>query len=201
VNAAKGGDRAALDALLRRHYDRIYAVCRRMTGDDSDAADAAQEALIAVVRGLPRFDGRAAFSTWAYRIAANACIDELRRRKRRPDPGLPEIEHAPRGHPPLTDQSVSDRLDLDAALARLPHDFRLAVVLRDQLGLEYAEIATVLEIPVGTVRSRLSRGRAALADQLGDSRRGPNAQTGLRDPNAETGRNRRGTPNVEETAP
>jgi RNA polymerase sigma-70 factor, ECF subfamily len=88
--AAQAGDRAALDALLRRHYDRIYAVCRRMTGQDADAADAAQDAMIAIVRGLPRFDGRAAFGTWAYRIASNACIDELRRRKRRPDLGLPE---------------------------------------------------------------------------------------------------------------
>src|SRR4051794_34764526 len=137
-----------------------------MTGQDADAADAAQDALIAIVRGLPRFDGRSAFSTWAYRVSANACLDELRRRTRRPDPGLPPIEHAPRDQPPLTDQSVSDRLDLDAALAALPRDFRVAVILRDQLGLEYAEIAAVLEVPVGTVRSRLSRGRAALAASL-----------------------------------
>jgi RNA polymerase sigma-70 factor (ECF subfamily) len=154
-----------------------------MTGSDADAADAAQEALISVVRGLPRFDGRSAFSTWLYRIAANACVDELRRRRRRPDPGLPEVEHAPRGHAPLTDQSVTDRLDLDAALGRLPHDYRVAVVLRDQLGLDYAEIAAVLEIPVGTVRSRLSRGRSALADLL------------------TAGGNQRAAGTVEETAP
>jgi RNA polymerase sigma-70 factor (ECF subfamily) len=158
-----------------------------MTGTDADAADAAQDALISIVRGLSRFDGRSAFGTWAYRVAANACLDELRRRKRRPDPGLPDIEHAPRDQPPLTDQSVSDRLDLDAALARLPADFRACVTLRDQLGLDYAEIAAVLEIPVGTVRSRLSRGRAALADQLGGV--GPIAG------------NRRGPADVEEASP
>jgi RNA polymerase sigma-70 factor (ECF subfamily) len=149
-----------------------------MTGSDADAADAAQDALIAIVRGLPRFDGRSAFSTWAYRVSTNACLDELRRRSRRPDPGLPPIEHGPRDQPPLTDQSVSDRLDLDTALAALPHDFRVAVVLRDQVGLEYAEIAAVLEIPVGTVRSRLARGRAALATALGGGRAGAGNRSG-----------------------
>ena len=85
--AARDGDRAALDSLLRRHHDRIAAVCRRLCGNDADAADATQEALIAIVRGLPRYDGRSAFSTWAYRVATNACLDELRRRGWRPVPG------------------------------------------------------------------------------------------------------------------
>jgi RNA polymerase sigma-70 factor, ECF subfamily len=137
-----------------------------MTGRDADAADAAQEALLAIVRGLPRFDGRAAFGTWAYRIATNACIDELRRRDRRPTVGLPEIEHERRDPGPGTDGTVTDRLGIDEALARLPEDFRAAVVLRDQLGLDYAEIASVLEIPPGTVRSRIARGRAVLAGLL-----------------------------------
>ena len=84
VEAAQQGDRSSMDQLLRRHYDRIYAVCRRVTGHDTDAADAAQEAMIAIVRGLSKFDGRSSFSTWAYRIATNASLDELRRRRRRP---------------------------------------------------------------------------------------------------------------------
>jgi len=166
VKAAQAGDRAALDALLRRHYDRIYALCRRMTGQDADAADAAQEALMAIVRGLPRFDGRAAFSTWAYRIASNACIDELRRRGRRPDPGLPEHEHQPRAAAPDLASTVAERLSLDDALLTLPPEFRAPIALRDQLGMDYAEIAAVLEIPPGTVRSRIARGRRALAEQL-----------------------------------
>ena len=90
VAAAQAGDRGALDTLLRRHHDRLYALCRRVTGNDADGADACQEALIAIVRGLDRFDGRSAFSTWAYRVATNACLDELRRRRRRPEPGLPD---------------------------------------------------------------------------------------------------------------
>ena len=143
-------------------------MCRRITGQDADAADAAQEALLAIVRGLPRFDGRSKFSTWAHRIAHNACIDELRRRGRRPDPGLPEHEVAPRGDRPALDDAVADRLTTDEALLALPEDFRSAVVLRDQLGMDYAEIAEVLGIPPGTVRSRIARGRAALARSLGN---------------------------------
>src|SRR5215218_11364724 len=84
VAAAQAGDRAALDTLLRRHYDGVHAVCRRIAGSSRDADDAAQEAMIGIVRGLAKFDGRSAFSTWAYRIATNAALDELRRRRRRP---------------------------------------------------------------------------------------------------------------------
>jgi RNA polymerase sigma-70 factor (ECF subfamily) len=166
VAAAQAGDRAALDALLRRHHDRVFAVCRRLAGNDADAADATQEALIALVRGLPRYDGRAAFGTWAYRVATNACLDELRRRSRRPDPGLPELEHEPRAAAPRVDDTVADRLTLDEAMAVLPIDFRAAVVLRDVVGMDYAEIADALGIPPGTVRSRIARGRAALAQSL-----------------------------------
>ena len=170
VAAATGGDRGALDTLLRRHHDRIHALCRRITGNDADALDATQEALIAIVRGLPRFDGRAAFGTWAYRIATNACLDELRRRRRRPEPVLPDLDRdagwAESG--PDLDGVVTDRIVIDAALAQLPADFRAAVVLRDLCRLDYAEIAEVLDIPPGTVRSRIARGRAVLARHLGE---------------------------------
>jgi RNA polymerase sigma-70 factor, ECF subfamily len=157
---------------LRRHQDRIYAICRRLAGNDADALDATQEALIALVRGLPRFDHRSAFSTWSYRVATNACLDELRRRGRRPVPGLDDTAAdavaSRRDHPPDLAETVTERDRLDAALAELPEDFRAPVVLRDQLGLDYAEIAQVLEIPAGTVRSRIARGRAALARSLAE---------------------------------
>ena len=162
--AARAGDGNALDALLRRHYDRVYALCRRMAGNDADAADATQEALIAVVRGLPRFDGRSRFTTWLHRVAVNACLDELRRRQRRPVP----VADGTRPPDVAIDGSsaVADRIDIDAALRLLPLEFRTAVVLRDLCALDYAEIAEVLGVPIGTVRSRIARGRAALVPLL-----------------------------------
>lgn len=166
VAAARDGDRASLEMLLRRSADRIHAVCRRITGNDADAADATQEAMIAIVRGLPRFDGKAAFSTWAYRVATNACLDELRRRRRRPEPTDDEVLESSFSGRGDDIEAAGDRADIDAALATLAPDFRAAVVLRDLLGLDYAEISDVLGVPTGTVKSRIARGRAALADRL-----------------------------------
>jgi RNA polymerase sigma-70 factor (ECF subfamily) len=171
VALAAAGDRRALETLLDRHADRVHAICRRIVLDPEDALDATQEALIAIARGIPRFDGRAAFTTWIHRIATNAALDELRRRQRRivttparddlpqpgPDPGASTVE-----------QRVAARLDVDAALARMPDDFRVAVVLRDLCDLDYPEIAEVLAVPVGTVKSRIARGRQALAALLGN---------------------------------
>ena len=137
----------------------------------SDAQDATQEALIAIVRGLPRFDNRSSFSTWSFRVATNACLDELRRRRRRPAPGLPDDERSlpdPHAGAPSLAEHVAARLSVDDALEQLPIEFRTAVVLRDICALDYAEIAEVLEIPIGTVRSRIARARAKLADTLGN---------------------------------
>jgi RNA polymerase sigma-70 factor, ECF subfamily len=172
--AARAGDRAALESLLRKHYDRCYAVCRRLLGNDQDALDATQEAMIAVARGVMGFDGRSALSTWIYRVTTNAALDELRRRGRRP-----VLERGPvsdeLGSPidlatsPFTDEvgeSAAARLSLEGALEQLSDEHRAAVVLRDMLDLDYSEIAGVLGVPIGTVRSRIARGRAALAEAL-----------------------------------
>ncbi len=174
IDAALGGDRGAMDQLLRTHYDRVFAVCKRITGNDADAADAAQEALIAIVRGLPRFDGRSSFGTWVYRIATNASLDELRRRRRRPtlSDGSSNSDRSESGDrdPRLADPNsdrgielITDRDQLDQALRQVPEEFRVPLVLRDVGDLDYAEIAATLDIPVGTVKSRIARGRAALA--------------------------------------
>ncbi len=186
VEAAQAGDRPSLDALLRAHIDQVHALCRRICTNRADAEDATQEALIAIVRGLPRFDGRSSFSTWVHRVATNACLDEIRRRGRRPkvvgradaapadDDDRGRFSHDPADPEPGVADRLPDRLALDAALAELPEDFRVPVVLRDQLGLDYAEIAEVLGLPPGTVRSRISRGRSRLADLLtGDDEGNP----------------------------
>ena len=166
ITRAQAGDTRALDQLLRSRYNQIYGICRRMTGNDQDALDATQDALIALTRGIHRYDGRAAFSTWSYRVTTNACLDELRRRKRRPVPAADiPVDTRPSGAPHL-DQTVVDRLALDEALTALSPEFRAPVVLRDVLGLDYAEISEVLDIPPGTVRSRIARGRRSLATQI-----------------------------------
>lgn len=172
VISAQAGDRAALDQLLRLHYDRVHAVCRRIVGTSHDADDAAQDAMIRIVKGLKSFDGRSSFGTWAYRIASNTALDELRRRRRRP---MLHVVGDDGEGPEAVDQmaerrvdSVADRLSLDTAIAGLPDDFRTAVVLRDVADLDYGEIAEVLGVPIGTVKSRIARGRSLLADHLGN---------------------------------
>jgi RNA polymerase sigma-70 factor (ECF subfamily) len=181
VAAAQAGDRGALDTLLRRHYDRIHAVCSRIAGSTRDGDDAAQEAMISIVKGLGRFDGRSAFSTWSYRIATNAALDELRRRGRRPVLHGGSDDEAPSeptdGSAHHNIDAVGDRLVLQAALAELPEDFRVAVVLRDVGDLDYGEIATVLGVPVGTVKSRIARGRAILIGRLGNRGGSPQRPT------------------------
>ena len=167
IASAQAGDRQALDELLRAHYQQVYGICRRMTGNDQDALDATQDALIALTRGIHRYDGRASFSTWSYRVTTNACLDELRRRKRRPVPADALPVDARPGGPPTIDETVVDRLALDDALADLSPEFRAPVILRDVIGLDYAEISEVLEIPPGTVRSRIARGRRSLATGMG----------------------------------
>jgi RNA polymerase sigma-70 factor (ECF subfamily) len=163
---AASGDRRALETLLDRHADRIHAVCRRVLDHPEDALDATQEAMIAVARGIGRFDGRSSFTTWLYRVATNAALDEGRRKSRRPVPveELPE----PAVGASSVESRVSARIDVDTALRSVPEEFRVAVVLRDLCDLDYAEIATALDIPPGTVRSRIARGRRALAEVLGN---------------------------------
>lgn len=173
VAAAQAGSRAAMDRLLRRHYDRIWAICRRIAVNEADAADATQEALLLIVRRIDTFDGRAKFSTWSHRVATNACLDELRRRKRRPNLPLidddPDDDRMTADPGPAHDAQVSDRIDIDAALAEVPEEFRAPLVLRDLMGHDYADISDILGIPPGTVRSRIARGRSRLAALLAPS--------------------------------
>jgi len=161
----------SLDLLLREHYSMIRSICRRILLNDSDADDATQNAMIAIVRGYESFDGRSAFSTWVYRIATNAALDERRRRNRRP---LSLISTDGQQVDIADTRSDDQQAAIEATdylaqgLAQIPEDFRVALVLRDVADLEYEEISQVLDIPIGTVRSRIARGRGRLADILGN---------------------------------
>lgn len=170
---AAAGDAGAAEELLRRNFERIFAICRRITCHHEDAKDATQEALIAVIKGISSFDGRSSFSTWLYRVTTNAALGEVRRRERRP---LLADNDASFGERPCAGAPVehllSDRVDIETALWRLHPDFRAAVVLRDLYDLDYATIAEILDVPEGTVRSRIFRGRSALRPMLRGAARG-----------------------------
>jgi len=166
TDRAAHGDRRAFTVLLSRHRDRLHRICHRITGDEQDAQDALQDALVTAWRRLGTFQHRAKVSTWLYRIAANAAIDERRRRDKRPAP-TPAILDQPVPGPSVADR-VTDRVAVSCALAQLPPQFRAALVLREYCGLSYREIADLRELPVDTVKSQLSRGRQVLGSLLDD---------------------------------
>ncbi len=174
VVLAAGGDQAAFAELMTRHRPRLYAVCRRITAHDQDAQEALQETMILAWKRLGEFDGRSAVGTWLYRVATNAAIDEVRRRKRTPEPT--ESESMPEPTPSRgADGAVVARMDVDRALAQLPPQYRAVVVLRELCDLSYAEIAEMRDIPIDTVKSQLSRGRRALVELLRDAGAVPSA--------------------------
>jgi RNA polymerase sigma-70 factor (ECF subfamily) len=159
----KDGDRSAFDALVSRHQRRVYNLAYRMLGRVEDARDAAQEAFLSCYRHLGSFRGDSAFGTWLHRITVNACYDSLRRRPPDPSPLSEVVEPAPaRDH---ADQAAA-AVDVQRALLAVPVEFRGALILHDIQGLPYEEVAEALDVPLGTVKSRLHRGRLALARAL-----------------------------------
>lgn len=165
------GDVSAFTSLVRRHEARVYHLCLRILADPDDAADAAQDAFLTALRKLDQFRGEAAFTTWMHRVAVNACYDILRKRKRAPmlrsvPDGRPgDVEPGP-PHPDHADE-VAGSADVATALAAVPEEFRVALVLADVQDLPYEQIARILDVPLGTVKSRVHRGRLALARAMG----------------------------------
>jgi RNA polymerase sigma-70 factor (ECF subfamily) len=173
LRRAQAGDRNALEVLLRAQYQRVFAVCFRMMGSRPAAEDQTQEALLRISRGISTFQGNAAFSTWCHRVASTTCIDELRKQRRRPlttsltrDDGAP-IEMTDGADITTAIEWTDVRADIRDALNTLPVEFARAVVMRDVLELDYVEIAELSGVAVGTIKSRISRGRAMLSDVLG----------------------------------
>jgi RNA polymerase sigma-70 factor (ECF subfamily) len=153
---------------MRVHQDRVFSVCLRILGDRERALDATQDTFLTVFRKADQFQGRSAVGTWIYRIAVNTCYDQIRRAKRRPLERLPDhIEPIDPGAEEAI-ESAGLRPEIEAALSTLPPEFRSAVILADLEGLPLPEVAEVLGVPVGTVKSRVFRGRRLLARQLGN---------------------------------
>ena len=176
LQRAQQGDRAALSTVLGEQYQRVFAVCLRMMGSRTAAEDQTQEALLRIARGLSSFEGKSTFGTWCHWVAATTCLDELRRQRRRPTATTltntdgTDVE-------PVDDVDITTgiewsdvRADIRKALDAVPVEFARAVVLRDVLELEYQEIADLTGVATGTVKSRISRGRALLAEQLRGNR-------------------------------
>jgi RNA polymerase sigma-70 factor (ECF subfamily) len=163
-----GGDRSAFGVLVERHERRMYNLALRMTGREEDARDATQEAFLTALRKLSSFRGEAAFTTWMHRVTVNACYDLLRKRQR--GPLLDRLENHEVEPPPAPDHSDATigAIDVKRALMEVTEDFRVVLVLHDVQDLAYEDIARVLEIPIGTVKSRLHRGRVALARAMGE---------------------------------
>lgn len=162
------GDRDAFDTIMRSHEDRVFSVCLRILGNREKALDATQDTFLTVFRKADQFQGRSAVGTWIYRIAVNVCYDQIRRAKRRPSESLPDHVDPADPSAEAAIDSAALRPEIEIALATLPAEFRNAVILSDLEGLSLPEVAEVLDVPIGTVKSRVFRGRRLLAAQLGN---------------------------------
>lgn len=173
VQRAKQGDENAFAQLMRENETRIYNLTLRMTGNEQDALDLAQEAFFNAWKGLKFFKGDSAFSTWVYRLASNACIDHLRRKKRRQDISapMPTVDEEDDRPPDIPDEryapeQVLERKQMREAvtegLSRLSEEHRQVLVMRELDGLSYQEIGQLLGLEAGTVKSRIARARLSL---------------------------------------
>ena len=176
VTACQRGDPHAYEQLIRCYQTQVYSLALRMLGDAEDAADVTQETFIRIFRTIDSFRGDASFSTWVYRVTSNLCLDWLRRRKRQvlssDAPVSWEHETAPREaadnapNPEDLLAAAELRQEIQSALNELESYHRLALLLRDVQGLSYEEISDILDLPLGTVKSRINRGRKQLKKML-----------------------------------
>jgi RNA polymerase sigma-70 factor (ECF subfamily) len=181
IRAAQDGDLTAFNTLVTRHQRAVFSVCLRLLRDREQAEDATQDTFIRAWQAIDSFRGGMA-RPWLLRIATNRAYDLLRARARRPadslDAELYEVEPdwtsqaPPTEHPELFATRAELSGALEAALARLPEDQRLAIILADVQGYGYEEIAGIMGVAVGTVKSRISRGRARLRDMLKENEDG-----------------------------
>ena len=176
ITRAKAGDEQALEQVFNTYRNQVFSLAYRVTGNQSDAEDVCQEVFIQVVRKIGSFEGRSSFSTWLYRITINRARDHLRRKKRTPETlgqesWTEEMEANPlsgAGTPtPEAKAIAGDAQELvQDALMQLPFTLRAPLVLHEIEGFEYREVARLLRLPVGTVKSRIFRGRLKLAELL-----------------------------------
>lgn len=165
-------DEAAFEELIRQYEKKVYSLCARMCGNAEDAEEAAQDAFLALWRGIDRFRQESSLSTWIYRLASNACIDLMRRKKKGAgsvslddeELFVDAVDPAPQPHEEA-ERRETQRL-LQEGLLSLPAEYRSILLLREIEGLSYSEISAALDLELGTVKSRISRGRTLLRNFL-----------------------------------
>jgi RNA polymerase sigma-70 factor (ECF subfamily) len=162
------GEVEAFDALMQAHEDRVFSICLRMLRNRDAALDTTQDVFLTVFRKADRYKEQAAFSTWLYRVTVNACYDHLRRAKRKRTDPLPD--HLDPTDPKGGDAfgAVELRPEIYRALAKIAPEFRAAAVLVDLEGMSLEDAADTLQIPIGTIKSRVFRARRQLAEELGN---------------------------------
>lgn len=167
VRRAKDGDQLALAALCERHSPRVHKTAQHMLRDPEDASDAAQEALVKLVRRIGQFRGESAFTTWLHRLVVNTCKDVAQRRfAERTDLLVEDLREADDGDPVREVTAAETRRELRAYLAELPPAQAKVVGLKDALDLPFEEVAAVTGLPVGTAKCYAHRGRITLREQL-----------------------------------
>ena len=180
IERCKSGQQDAFDVLVERYQQKVFNIAYRMSGNEEDALDWAQESFIRVYKALDSFKGQSSFATWLHRITNNICIDELRKRKRQPlvvlstsssvstDEGEYQVEFSssPEDNPEERVLSAEFRETIHKGLQDLSPEHRMVLVLRDLESHSYEEIADILDVNVGTVKSRLNRARLALREYL-----------------------------------
>ena len=171
IQAARNGDQAAFGELVQQYQKRVFALAVRMCPTPELAEEAAQEAFLAAWQGLPFFRGDSAFATWLYRLTSNACVDLLRKENRHQGPSLDdETVSAEVPDPTPTPEKAVEQQELrgqiEAGLQTLSPEHREVLILREIQQLSYDEIADVLSLDLGTVKSRINRGRRQLREFL-----------------------------------
>jgi RNA polymerase sigma-70 factor (ECF subfamily) len=160
------GDHEAFNQIMRNHEDRVFSVCLRIMGHREQALDATQETFLTAFRKAGQFRGGSALGTWIYRIAVNTCYDQLRKQKRRRSEPMPEHMDPSDHAAEVALEAAAMRPEIQRALSLLPPDFRAVIVLSDLEGMALPDVAEVLGVPIGTVKSRIFRGRRLLAEEL-----------------------------------
>ena len=162
---AARGDMAAFEALYRRHSSRVHAICLRLTADRMSAEEAVQDVFVRLWERLGSFRGESAFSSWLHRLAINTVLQTMRSTRRR-EARVATSDDAALEDAPIRALAVEERIDLEDAIARLPQQVRMVVVLHDIEGFSHEEIAVMTGVPPGTIRSQLSRARKTLLQWL-----------------------------------